>query len=56
VTSKAPATTENSKFTSYKMHHPNVCETVEKQICCTSNGAICVEAAEQIIDFYSDEV
>jgi len=56
VTSKAPATTENNKFTSYKMHHPNACEIIEKQICFTSNGAICVEATEQIIDFYSDEV
>jgi len=56
VTSKAPATTENSKFTSYKMHHPNVCEIIQKQICCTRNGSICFEGAEHVIDFYSDGV
>jgi len=30
VTSKAQTTTENSKFTSYKIHHQNVCEIVKK--------------------------
>jgi hypothetical protein len=56
VTSKAPAATENSKFTSYKMHHPNVCEIIQKQISCASNCSICVEVAEHVIDVYSDEV
>jgi len=56
VTSKPAAATENSKFTSYKIHHPNVCEIIQKQICCTNNCSVCFEVAEHVIDFYSDGV